>query len=219
MASISRDSQTVWPSAVRHVGRCWLIAFPAGFLKTFAKQFATPRTRSRRLYLKKYAGCDLLHEGLRSAALNHHNGSENRSIITDSALGCPCRLCRDCRSHRRDNSRTGLFDPDLTALSADHHTPTFRIGCSGEGSSKSRSFWGAGVATETLLRFRSRLFRVRSESKPHWNHIFASVLLGLRAPAAARYECQDRDTKSRLRQQTASSAGATHFADIPTSIV
>jgi hypothetical protein len=53
MASISRDSHTVWPSAVRHVGRCWLIAFPAGFLKTFAKQYATPRTRSRRLYLKE----------------------------------------------------------------------------------------------------------------------------------------------------------------------
>src|SRR5579863_7933 len=36
-----------------------------------------------------------------------------------------------------------------------------------------------------------------SESKPHWNHIVASVLMVLtfvKVPAAIRYECQNRDT-------------------------
>jgi hypothetical protein len=115
MAPISRDSHAVWPFAVRHVGSCWLIAFPVRFPKTTRNATCSfPAAVPKR----KPPECDLLHKGLRRPALNHQNGSENRSIIADSAFGFPHRLCRDRHGHRRCDPRTGLSHPDLTAFSA-----------------------------------------------------------------------------------------------------
>jgi hypothetical protein len=124
MASISRDSQAVWPFAVRHVGSRWFITFPDRIPKIRCKTIPNASRSFPSTKLKNSPACDLLHKGLRHPALNHQNGSENRSIIANSTFGRPYRLCRDRHGHRRCAPCARLSHPDLTAFFG--RTPTHK---------------------------------------------------------------------------------------------
>ena len=65
---------------------------------------------------KKSRRCDLLHKGLRRLGLNHHNGSENPSIIVRLTIGHRHRLCLGRHRRSSHTGGAGLPDPDLTSF-------------------------------------------------------------------------------------------------------